>query len=575
MQNIVRLLLLASLLTSVCGLLPAATTKIWGEKGESWSPTSALPDFSFAGYRGGDVEPVAPAKRVNVKDHGARGDGKTDDTEAVLKAIAAAPEKTVFFPAGKYVLTKILRITTSGTVLQGEGMDRTTLFMPVPLNTIAPLPPVSTGDGLATTSYSWSGGVIGLTGKGYAGEVMTTVDAPAKRGDTTLAVSRVSGLRPGVKVVLELKENASKSLLAHVYRNDAGDTARLQEFDLTQVFTILKVEGKVLTVDRPLRSDVSLEWGPVIKRYSPTLENCGVEQLTIEFPETTYRGHWKEDGFNALEIKGAADCWVRQVRVVNPDSGPFVSGSVFCTLDGIELVSNRKSEVGDIQGHHGISLMGVDCLCTRFVIGLKFFHDLTLSHGSTGNVFSNGRAVDLAMDHHRYAPYENLFSQIDGGEGSRVWTSGGAQGRGRHTAAGAVFWNIKTKQDIPPPPPDFAPNGGVVLAGVKTRARKSDLGDHVFESMNPGNIEPPDLHAAQRARRKSPAGSSPATAAVAAPAQTWTNTAGRSIQAVFQRIEGANVILLRDGKSIPVPLSTLSPASITQAQTLDQQRTGR
>lgn len=315
---------------------------------------------------------------------------------------------------------------------------------------------------------------------------LSVVAAAAKRGDTTLTVADTSKLQAGTRIVLELTDDSARTLVAHVYRGDSGELSKLREtYALTQVLTVVKIEGQTLTVDRPLRADVSTEWTPVLKRYAPTLENCGVEHLTIEFPPTPYRGHWTEEGFNPVEIKGAADCWLSGLKIVNPDSGPFIIGSVFCTLDGIEFVSTRKPAGEDIQGHHGISLMGVDCLCRNFTIGMKFFHDLTVSQGSTGNVFSNGRAADLAIDNHRHGPYENLFTQIDAGLGTRLWTSGGSSGQGKHAAAGAVFWNIKTKKDLAMPSADFAPDDGLVLAGLKLRARKSEAANIMWKTSVP------------------------------------------------------------------------------------------
>jgi len=38
-------------------------------------------------------------------------------------------------------------------------------------------------------------------------------------------------------------------------------------------------------------------------------------------------------------------------------------------------------------------------------------------------------------------------------------------------------------------------------------------------------------------------------------------------------VEGAHVLLRMDGKDIPVPLSSLSAASLQQAQSLEQERT--
>jgi hypothetical protein len=49
---------------------------------------------------------------INVKECGATGDGVTDDTEAILKAIKLGSEKllSVYFPKGSYKLTKTLTI---------------------------------------------------------------------------------------------------------------------------------------------------------------------------------------------------------------------------------------------------------------------------------------------------------------------------------------------------------------------------------------------------------------------------------------------------------------------------------
>lgn len=545
--------------------LPAATFELWGRTGERWTPTSPLPDFSLAGCR----EIRLPAGRISVKDHGAVGDGKTDDSGAVLRAIAAAPGKVIFFPAGKYVITKLVQITQSSTVLQGEGVERTTLLMPVPMNTIAPRV-FRSAEGVETTPYSWSGGILSLAGRGYTGETLSTVTASAKRGDTALSVADTSKVSVGAQTVLEVTDDPARTLLGHVYRDDPGDVSKLREvFSLKQTLTVAKIEGQTVTFDRPLRADVRLEWMPQLKRYAPTLENSGVENLAIEFPATNaYRGHWMEDGFNPVEVKGAANCWLRNLRIVNPDSGPFIIDSVFCTIDGIELSSRRRSAAkeNEIQGHHGISIMGVDCLCRNFTIGMKFFHDLTVSQGSSGNVFSNGSAMDLAIDHHRHAPYENLFTHINAGPGTRLWTSGGSSGQGRHTAAGAVFWNIMTKDDIGLPPPDFAPEGGLIIAGVKMRARKSELGRHHFASISPGHLDPPDLYVAQHNRRLATAPSGSDTL------QTWTNTAGRSIRASFIRIDGTNVILQMNGQPVAVPLNTLAPGSVTQARALEKQQ---
>lgn len=87
------------------------------------------------------AEPVPPdAGIVNVRDFGARGDGKADDTAAILKAIAASggdtgrsfwQDKIVYLPDGIYRISDTLLKRyanggyASGLTLMGQSRDRT------------------------------------------------------------------------------------------------------------------------------------------------------------------------------------------------------------------------------------------------------------------------------------------------------------------------------------------------------------------------------------------------------------------------------------------------------------------
>ncbi|MEC2345035.1 glycosyl hydrolase family 28-related protein [Paenibacillus barengoltzii] len=76
------------------------------------------------------INPVAAnaepkdAQMINVKDQGAKGDGVTDDTSAIQRALdlAASSKGTVYFPEGTYVVNPVnTLIVESGTTLKGEG----------------------------------------------------------------------------------------------------------------------------------------------------------------------------------------------------------------------------------------------------------------------------------------------------------------------------------------------------------------------------------------------------------------------------------------------------------------------
>lgn len=64
-----------------------------------------------------------------------------------------------------------------------------------------------------------------------------------------------------------------------------------------------------------------------------------------------------------------------------------------------------------------------------------------------------------------------------------------------------------------------------------------------------------------------PAAPTGAPAAAAGGAMAWTNTAGKTLQAEFDRLDGGNVVLkAADGKYYSVPLANLSPESQAQAK---------
>lgn len=70
---------------------------------------------------------ILPESLVNVRSHGAVGNGTTDDTQAIQAAINAAQVRNqgVFFPDGTYRITAALIVSRSGTRLVGENREFT------------------------------------------------------------------------------------------------------------------------------------------------------------------------------------------------------------------------------------------------------------------------------------------------------------------------------------------------------------------------------------------------------------------------------------------------------------------
>jgi hypothetical protein len=414
-----------------------------------------LPDFSFAGYQRGERALPAPAVTHNLRDFGAKGDGVTDDSAAFLRAVTEVTHGVILIPRGRYVLTQIVEIKKPNLVLRGEDRDGTVIYCPKPLQEIRPHWSATTG-GQKTSNYSWAGGMIQVLGS-FNSHKLAAVIAPAKRGENEVHVDSVAGLAIGQEVELFEHDTPVNTLASRLYDGDPGPTGELKGSTTARLTArIVRLDGDRVVLDRALRCDVELEWQPELRKFAPNVTEVGIENLTFEFPVTPYAGHFTEQGYNPLAFGRVANCWARNLRVVNADSGVFVAGQ-FCTIDGIVMESARPADTKlGATGHHGTYIEGNDNLYTHFDFRTKFVHDLSVSH-CTGNVFSVGRGVDLCLDHHKRAPYANLFTALDAGAGTRLWHCGGGAALGKHCAGGGTFWNISAARPLAPPPADFGP----------------------------------------------------------------------------------------------------------------------
>lgn len=475
-------------------------SELWGQAGENWSPDSRLPDWSFAGYERGEQQIPTPQPTVNVRRFGARGDGQHDDTQAFKQAIAAIDRGVVYIPAGRYLITDIIRIDKPEILLRGEGETRTTLYFPRTLTDIEPNWGATTG-GRRTSNYSWSGGFIRIEGSNRGRQLGSA--GPAKRGDNVLPVENPRNFEPGMEVILSMSDDSEHSLTQYIYAGDAGPIQNMRNnIRPNQVFRVLHVDrpNNRILLDRPLRFDVESRWEPTLQAYTPSVTHVGIEHLAFEFLDTPYEGHFTELGHNGIAMSNVAHCWVRHVRFLNAESGIFLNGH-FCTLDQITFFSERRPDRGGNRGHHAIMVSGGDNLTTRFDFRVQYIHDITVTRGSIGNVFSDGKGVNVNFDHHRRGPYENLFTNIDVGEGSRVWASGGGQGLGKHCAARGTFWNIRSRRPINRPGGHFAPDM-INIIGIHTQQEARTDSDGVwFETIRPDQLRPQNIHEAQRERR--------------------------------------------------------------------------
>jgi len=467
-----------------------------------------LPDFSYAGYRAGArAIPDLPVK-INVRDFGAVGDGLADDTTAFLRAIEAVREGAILIPRGRYRITAMLRVRKRGVVLRGEGEDQTVLFFPKPLAQTA-------GSGKAHApgeSWSWSGGYLSFEGWDV-GSKLGEVTSSARRGDKLLTVSEAGAMMPGQWIRLLLTDTDG-SLARHLHADQADGAKAYHGRNLVDFASpIESVDGDKIVLARPLRTDVRLNWRPAVWAMDPSVQEVGVESLAIEFPEQKYAGHHDEPGYNAVSFEAVSNGWLRRVRIVNADSGVFLRNRTkFCTVQFLHFLAGPgrmrtgygrdKGEPAAevVGGHHGILAEGFaqDNLVSDFQLDYRFIHDTSVSAWSVGNVFSRGRGIDLNFDHHRRAPHENLFTQIEAGQGARLWQRGGDESDGPPSGARETFWNVRAQRHQVPP--SWGLQGNFVGVATQEPSRLSADGNW-WEAVDSARLTPANLYEAQRRNR--------------------------------------------------------------------------
>ena len=474
-------ILLALLIVASASAQPAWTPRILSPEVQA---VHYLPDFSYAGYHWGeDALPAAfPDHTVlDVAAFGAVPDDGADDTEALQAALAAAHATEgpvlVRLPPGRFVLTDILAIERSDLVLQGAGSAEggTTLYMPRPLSSL-PTPAAMAeleeyllandkrqrerdrGIDEPYSLYAWSGGFVwtntpGGRGKPYLSEydrepTTLATGLTGRRGEHTITATGAADVAPGqiVQVNWFNREGPEGSLIDYLYDGHAADLAvgerhwESPEMPLTrQEVTVLAVNGNQITIKEPLLHDLRPEWLPTLTAWAPITE-VGIEGIRFEFLYQEYKVHHVEAGNNAIYLTNTAHSWVRDVDVVNGDSGILTDVCSNVTIEDVGIYGRTY--------HYGVH-MG-DCynvLAREVYVAAPVVHTFTFNTGSRMCVYTASTATDdPVLDQHSGLNYQNLFDDLTlfvDDPAHQPLTGGGASYWKPSHAAFPVMWNVE------------------------------------------------------------------------------------------------------------------------------------
>lgn len=453
----------------------------------SWTPPTSLlfesdkliQDFSFAGYRRGDVPvPTISGPIYDVTSYGADTTGAIDSTIAIQNAINAAAAGgggVVYLPAGTFRISPqgtnayALRLAANGVVLRGAGPGQTFLF----------------NDSYAMRSKH----IIRVEGSSSSwatvpsGSPQPTITADLLSPTTLIPVSSVAGFVVGDWVIL--RADATDAFIAEHNMTDlwAGQGSSLGGVQFLRQVTAIDTATQRLTIDVPIRYYLKTRDNARVHKAVAHVEEVGLENFSIGNREHANAGSatgWAEEDYNTVgngsydvhasfvvALRRARNCWISNVKTYRPavntlnthilSNGILLEHSRGVTVRGCEF--QRPLYGGGGGNGYMYRLQRANECLLRDCAARYNRHGFVFSHMATsGNVIHGGIAqvtrTQIAApgttsgegcDHHMHLSHSNLIDgvQLDQDFFTAHYrgTSGTPPQHGQ-TSAHTVYWNL-------------------------------------------------------------------------------------------------------------------------------------
>ena len=486
-----------------------------------------LHDFSYAGYHfGEDSLPIHNTgwKRINVTEFGAIADDQIDDTYAIRKAIKQADSikvpVVIEFPKGIFNIKEILILKRNNLIMRGagSGVNGTVLKIMRPMKEMSEPKLISelkqeirendmrTDEGDFYSPFSWTGGVIWFDAPTeILAEPLTEITSVTQRGDHTVTVQSALFLYIGQVVQVRWYDlGGGDPIIPHIFNSEINSLPngfRNKWPSAPQVWqnlTIQAIKGRKVTFKEPINHDIRNKWKPQIRKVGFVSE-VGFDGFTIEFPSSVYAGRHREDGYNAIYINKALHSWVRDVKIVNCDSGIIVDNSKNITVKSVKIIGRG--------GHYSLMARNSDQVLFRdFEISTDTILYPSLNKNCRTTVFTHGKVDGAQLDQHNGMNHLNLWDNIEiSGVLGNLWGHGGSvQDKPAH-AAFNVSWNLRfnPQQNVPIRVNDVTNGPSTYFIGLTSNAPLMfKYGPNAYiEGSNQPNIATPSLYDYQLNRR--------------------------------------------------------------------------
>lgn len=424
------------------------------------SEDNVLLDFSYAGYKHGEVE--APDgfalgyETINVKEY---MDAHPDLTarEAFLnllkekklvriddesKSYSNANARVVFyFPAGEYVLhneedntltqdvenpaydgkgnntSSSIIIYGGNFVIKGDGPDKTFIKMDTPNLPTDTKVMYSSPVMINIKHNAWLGAEYEVTGN-------------AEKGTFKVKVAGASNFKVGEWVCLYLQDNSpelvKQELLPYAWESTMTNisTKGVQVEDYHQ---IVNISGDEITFKEPIMHEVDAQWNWKLRKYS-YYENVGVEDLTFvghAVDDFQHHRSWIDDGaYKPIAFMRVVNSWMRRVNFENVSEAASIISSANFSAYKINITGNRGHAAIRSQGSSRVFIGAVrDCTdgpladeYPTFQSNTGQYHACGVSKPSMGAVIWKVTwGDDACFESHATQPRATLIDNCTGG----------------------------------------------------------------------------------------------------------------------------------------------------------------
>ncbi|MEO6733734.1 MAG: DUF6298 domain-containing protein [Ferruginibacter sp.] len=297
-----------------------------------------IPDFSYCGYMASEkaIPSNVPVKVVVpvMKGDATNRIQSALDYVASLALDATGFRGAVLLQKGNYDVSGQLRITMSGIVLRGSGMN--------PEGTII------TGMGISRLALVK---ILGKNDKSINTEIRITSDyVPVSA--MGFSVADATAFKPGDKVIIRRPSTKEWIDTIGTAIFGGGISAlgwKPGDHDLYFDRTITNINANTITIDAPITTALDAKFGgATIASYnwSGRVNNTGIENLRCISAYDKNNLKDEDHRWNAISIENATDAWIKQISFEN------FAGSA------VSVLESKRITVEDCNSLHPVSEIG-------------------------------------------------------------------------------------------------------------------------------------------------------------------------------------------------------------------------